>query len=104
MAMGVLIDSRSSQTMGELYPGVAVGQPRVLSLPFCMFLVFLSIAFFLLTQDFFHSVLWQNEGLTTVDEISAHQEVSVLRRAILLSLGSLASVSLLRRTRNKLRI
>jgi exopolysaccharide production protein ExoQ len=93
--------------MNKLYPKAVVGSPRVFSAPFCAFVLFITVALFLLTQDFSHSIRWQQEGLLTVDETIAwanQWEQSVLRRVVLFSFGGLGVVSLLRRRGNKLRI
>ncbi len=92
--------------MKKPYSVTDVGPPLV-SASLLVFVAFLASMFFFWTQDISHSVRWQGEGLMTVDEAvaSANQGPhGVPRGVILLSLGGFAAVSLLRRSRNPLRI
>ena len=93
--------------MKEPYSRTDVGLPLVISASLWVFVAFLAGMFFFWTQDFSHSVRWQGEGLMTVDESVATENQGphgVPRGVILLSLGGFAAVSLLRSSRNPLRI
>jgi exopolysaccharide production protein ExoQ len=93
--------------MKRLYFRPGFGSPLVLSTSLWIFISFLGALFFFWTQDISHSVRWQGEGLLTVDESVATANQGphgIPRGLILFSLGSFATVSLLRRGRNSLRI
>jgi O-antigen ligase len=60
---------------------------------------FVSVVFFLLTQDFRHSIVWQEQGLSTVDDIIAPADQlqnSMLHRVVLAAIGLFASLMLVR--------
>ena len=90
--------------MKRLYPDVIVTRSYVFSASLWVFFVFLTVVFFLSQHDLFHSIKWQETGLSTAHEIAtATSEGSVSRRIALFLLGGVAVVSLLRRRRNPLR-